>query len=77
MQGLCFLWGSVLSPSPGVPIVAQWVKNLTSIHEDASSIPGLPQGVKGPALPQAVVQASDMALIWHCRGCGQQLQFPG
>ena len=35
--------------SLGVPIVVQQVKNLTSIHEDVGSIPGL----KDLALPQA------------------------
>ena len=40
----------LLQRPPGVPVVAQWVKNRTSIHEDAGSIPGLTWWVNNRAL---------------------------
>ena len=39
----------------GVSVVAQWVKNQISIHENVGSIPGLAPWVKDPLSLQAVV----------------------
>ena len=35
----------------GVPALAQWLRNPTSIHEDIGSVPGLTQWVKDLVFP--------------------------
>ena len=47
----------------GVPVVAQQVKNLTSIKEGMGQIPGLAQWIKDLALCQTVAQVADAASI--------------
>ena len=55
----------VLKDFIGVSVVAQRVKNLSSIREDVGLIPGLAQGVKGSGVPVAVVQVgSSSSSYW-------------
>ena len=72
-----YSWGKweVKNLPKGVPLVAQWVKNLPGIHEDVGSSPALAQGVRDPALPQAVAQVAHVAWTPHCCGRGRLLQF--
>ena len=51
-----------------VSIVAQWVKNPTSIHEDEGLIPGLTPWVKGShdamSFGEGHRQGSNLAFLW-------------
>ena len=71
-MSLCFL---IYKTDVGIPVVVQWVKNLTSIHEDVGLIPGLAQWVKDLALLQAVVEVTEAARIWRGCGCGAGWQL--
>ena len=55
-----------LKCSKRIPVVAQRVKNPTSIHGDESLISGLPQWVKDLALSRAEAWLADATQIWCC-----------
>ena len=64
--------GCDLRERVGVPTVGQRVKNLTSIHENMDSIPGLAQCVKGSGTAASCSTgdrcSSDPELLWlWCR----------
>jgi len=48
---ICIFYIYVIHINHGVPIMAQWLKNLTGNHEVAGSIPAFAQWVKDLALP--------------------------
>ena len=50
--------------------MAHQAKNLTTIHENVNSIPGLTQWVKYLVLMQGAAEVIDVAWILRCCGCG-------
>ena len=52
----------------GLPVVAQWVKNLTNLQKDEGSTLGLAQWVKDWALLQFALRLGmcwDSMVLWH------------
>ena len=55
--------------------MAQWVKNPTSIHEDAGSVPVLAQRFKGSGIAVCCGVGGRHVQIWRCYGCGVDWQL--
>ena len=58
------LWSHRIILIWGVPLVAQQVRNPTSIHEDVDSIPDITQWVKDSVLQWMWCRLAAVALIW-------------
>ena len=60
-------WDITEKVKSGVPVISQWLMNLTRNHEVVGLIPGLVQWVKDPSLPELCVGrrcSSDPTLLW-------------